>query len=92
VDKFLANLWAAQIAIDDSLLQQQKAWETNFWAVVVKKGGEGSKFETGGFNEAYWKTKATDNYPLVDITGNVVIPANNNRYSADEVNEWLTKA
>jgi len=89
-DTFLANLWASQIRLSQTLMDEQKAWETNFWAQTVKKGG--SKFEAKGFNETYWVTKSADNYPLLLKDGTVLAPSNGVNYEeADLITFFASK-
>jgi hypothetical protein len=63
VDKFLHNLWAAQLNLDASLQKKQKDWEENiFWK---EDGGIVKKAKEKGFNEEYYETKAGDSYSLM---------------------------
>jgi len=85
VEKFLQNLWAAQINLDAALMARQKAFETNFWTEVVKKGGSNY--------EEYWDTKASDKYPLLkkDGTafGNANVIAGTQAYSEAAIQKWI---
>jgi hypothetical protein len=87
VDSFCENLWAAQINLDSDLMDKCKAFETNFWAQTVKKGG--TKFEDKGFNEGYFNTKATDKYPLLAADGSVYSSANATGYTEAEIASWI---
>jgi len=64
---FLENTWAAQLALTDDLMMEQRKWEMVLWNEKIKKGGK--DFQSGGFNESYWTTKSSDCYPLIVDTG-----------------------
>ena len=64
MERFVRNLWAAQINLDDDLLARQREWEAVFWDEVVTKGG--NNFERARFNRSYWDTKAADKYVLLN--------------------------
>ena len=86
VSLFLRNLWAAQIFLDVTLMEEQKAWEQVFWDSEVKKGGP--KFEKQGFNLEYWETKSRDKYLLVDAQGKSV-PVPTSGYTREDVEKWI---
>jgi hypothetical protein len=87
VDSFCENLWAAQINLDTALMDKCKAFETNFWAQTVKKGG--NKFEDKGFNEDYFNTKSTDNYPLLAADGTTFAASDPAGYSETDIAAWI---
>jgi hypothetical protein len=84
VDNFIANLWAAQLRLNDALMVRQKIWEKNFWDNVVKKGS--GAYESG-FKENYWNTKAGDEYPLMFFDKR--FDPNHNKLSETEVQALL---
>jgi len=91
VEKFLENLWAAQINLAPSLMEEQKKWERSFWTDVVKKGGD--NYENSGFNTEYWDTKAADKYPLICHEGKPFGPSEimdgDASYNKDWVQKWI---
>lgn len=96
VKEFLGHLWAAQIYLNGELMSEQRTWETNFWNDTVKDSKE------PGFHDNYWKTKSTDEYRLIQATGEIFFfdnPVTMKRegeegipYSREGVEAWfLTK-
>jgi hypothetical protein len=63
------NLWFPQLSVTDTLKNEQKNWEENFWNNTVKKSknSDSTRYEKG-FNQSYWETKASDSYPFLDKT------------------------
>lgn len=91
VEKFCKNLWAAQINLDEKLLEKQKNFEKEFWTDVVKRGG--NQYAGNKFNENFWTTKASDKYLLLNKEGkpygaanviNLEVP-----YTEKMVDEWI---
>ncbi|BHF70215.1 hypothetical protein SprV_0301326500 [Sparganum proliferum] len=88
VARFLQNQWAAQLGLNNTLMDRQKVWEENFWNSCVKKGGD--RFERGSFNEGYWRAKAADMYPLMKPDGEKPAFAEGQRtYSEQDIEAWL---
>lgn len=91
VDLFLQNLWAAQINIDDNLLNTQRIWEEDFWNVTVVQKNKNKDKST--FNRDFWDTKAADQYLLLDKDGNLFGSedeiALKVKYSRKSIEAWI---
>jgi hypothetical protein len=63
---FLENPWAAQMRLDEELLDLQKEAERRFWnEKVTKTNNEDKARFQKGFVEEFWATKAMDTYPFI---------------------------
>jgi hypothetical protein len=88
-DNFLKNLWAIQFkGLTQQEVDDQKAWEKNFWDNTVKKtrntntkGYDAAK----GFQEDFWNTKAADEYILATIKGDEM-------FDMTQWDDWLLKS
>ena len=68
VKGFVSNQWAAQINLDENLMQEQHKWEVTFWEDTIKRGGQNYDL---GFHEKFWVNKASDKYPLINHDGSL---------------------
>jgi len=90
VEKFLANLWACQMKMPESLMLRQKAWEVNFWNHTVKKSKNAVRDNANvklEFHEDFWVTKSMDKYPFLNQDGNEVL-INNEEDLLSWINMW----
>lgn len=63
---YLENLWACQMKLPDDIKKIQMEWEVNFWDNVVKgTRSENRNTYVAGFQESFWRTKASDEYPFL---------------------------
>lgn len=88
VDDLVKNLWAAQLALSESLMAINKEWERNFWTNVVKKSKNTARSEDVKleFNEEFYLTKASDEYPLMNFDGTAF---DSKPYSREVVERWI---
>lgn len=91
---FIANTWVPQIAIDKDVQAEQMIWERDFWTntVTKTKNTHQGSYEAG-FHQAYYDTKAADEYPLLKPNNTVHHPAAGmfpaNKYTRDDITAWI---
>lgn len=68
--KFSENLFVVQMRITPQVQQELYNWEVNFWnnKVTSSKNPDAARYKAG-FNQAFWETKAADNYKWI-VNGN----------------------
>lgn len=84
--EFLKNLWAAQINLAATTQSEQKAWEMSFWDNTVTKGSA-NKYEPG-FHSAYYETKASDKYPLLN-KDKTIVAMSASGYTKANLTAWI---
>lgn len=91
-ETFIDNRWAAQMNINDALMDQVRQKDRQFWVDTVKKSKNPftDAFE-GGFNEEYFKTKSQDKYLFYNLVGGKIV-ASDEVYDRQMIIEWMTSA
>lgn len=74
LETFMDNRWAAQMNIQEGLLDDAKMKDQAFWSKIVKKSKNpyADAYEKG-WNEDYFTTKSKDNYHFYNLVGGKIV-------------------